>query len=86
MPRDREDLVSPAESSISVALITAITTVPCPRLEQDWKQVLENPQSPAYTKLRINLDNLGRSIDERNKVRYVNVDFHPKQAALSISS
>jgi hypothetical protein len=85
-PKGIEDLVAPEESAIGVALITAITTVECPRLNQDWKQVFDDPDNGAYSKLRTDLDKLGLTIHERNKDREPNLDFHPVQAALSISS
>lgn len=79
-------LLGSHESSIGVALIVAMTTLPCPRMSQDWNQVLENPNSPAYAKLRHNLDELGKTIDKRNQSRFTCVDFHPANVALSISS
>jgi hypothetical protein len=60
--------------------------VECPRLNQDWKQVFDDPDNSAYSKLRTDLDKLAVTIDDRNKSREPNLDFHPIQAALSISS
>ena len=80
------NLVTPIEASQSVAFISAITQVPCPTIGQCWKQVLENPEGLAYATLRKKLNDLEKTIDERNKVREPNVDFHPKYCAISISS
>jgi hypothetical protein len=85
-PKGIEDLVAPEESAIGVALITAITTVECPRLNEDWKQVFDAPDNAAYSKLRTDLDKLAVTIVGRNENREPNLDFHPEQAALSISS
>lgn len=83
---DGSQLVAAIESSQSVAFISAITQVPCPTIGQCWKQVLENPGSLSYATLRKNLNDLENTIDDRNKVRESNVDFHPKHCAISISS
>jgi hypothetical protein len=61
--------------------------VDSPRLTQDWIQVFDNPDNEAFEKLRTDLEQLGKTIEERNKHREPNLDFHPFQAAaLSISS
>ena len=83
---DGSQLVAAIEGCQSVAFISAITQVPCPTIGQCWKQVLENPGSLSYATLRKKLNDLEKTIDERNKVREPNVDFHPKYCAISISS
>merc|ERR1712038_268705 len=83
---DGSNLLSPEEASNSVAFIGAITQVPCPVLGECWKQVLDNPDSKAYTNLRSNLDELEKIIDERNKNRDPNVSYKPSTCALSVSS
>jgi hypothetical protein len=85
-PKDDDDLVGSLEATLATTLIIGLTTVPCPTLSQDWKQVLENPDCASYTNLRSNLKIHEAIVDERNKVRFVNVDFHPRHAALSVSS
>uniref|UniRef100_A0A7S2UT20 Lipoxygenase domain-containing protein n=1 Tax=Attheya septentrionalis TaxID=420275 RepID=A0A7S2UT20_9STRA len=85
-PKETCNLVASEESALGLALISAITQVPCPTLGECWKQVLENPESMAYAKLRAKLNNLENVIDERNSVRDANVDFHPRFCAISISS
>jgi len=80
------NLVTPIEASQSVAFISAITQVPCPTIGQCWKQVLKNPEGLAYATLRKKLNDLEKTIDEHNKVRESNVNFHPKYCAISISS
>jgi hypothetical protein len=85
-PKEIEDLVASQEGAIGVALISAITQVPCPTISECWKQVLENPESEAYANLRSSLKAHETSIDERNKVRDTNTDFHPRHCAISISS
>ena len=79
-------LVAPEESAITVALISAITQMPCPTLDQDWKHIFENPQIKAYENFRHGLNELKMKIDERNKARLKNVDYHPFYCALSVSS
>mmetsp|Transcript_6000 Transcript_6000/g.9098 ORF Transcript_6000/g.9098 Transcript_6000/m.9098 type:complete len:128 (+) Transcript_6000:1451-1834(+) len=83
---DGSNLVAANEAATALALISAITQVPCPTLSQDWKQVLDNPDSKAYKNFRRNLEHLEEKIDERNLVRDGNVDFHPRYCAISISS
>ena len=85
-PKENCNLIASEEGALGLALISAITQVPCPTLGECWKQVLENPESMAYAKLRAKLNNLENVIDERNSVRDANVDFHPKFCAISISS
>jgi hypothetical protein len=85
-PKEDENLVASQESFIGVGMITAITTVPCPVLGEDWKHVFEDPNNAPYTKLRRRLKQLGKTIEDRNKVRHANVDFHPDICAISISS
>eukprot|EP00339_Tiarina_fusa_P008923 CAMPEP_0116999950 /NCGR_PEP_ID=MMETSP0472-20121206/2469_1 /TAXON_ID=693140 ORGANISM="Tiarina fusus, Strain LIS" /NCGR_SAMPLE_ID=MMETSP0472 /ASSEMBLY_ACC=CAM_ASM_000603 /LENGTH=800 /DNA_ID=CAMNT_0004699509 /DNA_START=105 /DNA_END=2508 /DNA_ORIENTATION=- len=85
--KETENMVATKESGIAVAMITAITTVPCPKLGEDWRQVFGEDNVPTcYDQLRKDLDDLQSIIDERNKHRDVNVDFHPRHCALSISS
>lgn len=84
--KEQEDLVATQESVIGIGMITAVTTVPCPMLGDDWKQVFDDPNNKPYTKLRKRLKQFGKTIDERNKGRYPNVDFHPDMTAISISS
>jgi hypothetical protein len=83
---DGSQFVAAIEGSQSVAFISAITQVPCPTIGQCWKQVLEDPDTQSYETLRTKLDVLEKTIDDRNKVRDPNVDFHPKYCAISISS
>ena len=83
--KETEDLVGTKESAISIALITAITTVPCPKIHEDWRQVFKGDVPTAYEELRQDLDELQMTIDGRNKNRAPNVDFHPKHCAISIS-
>jgi hypothetical protein len=83
---EMKHLVAPQESAVAVALISAITQVPCPTLSQCWKQVLENPDCRSYATLRKNLDELEMKFDQRNLVRDSNVDYHPRYCAISISS
>ena len=86
-PLDKERFVAPQESAIGVSMIVAVTTVDCPRLSQDWRQVFTNPDNVPYQKLRSALDEFEKAVDERNKVRlFKNVDFHPRNVALSITS
>jgi len=86
MTEEMETIVAPKESAISVALISAITQIPCPTIGECWKQVLENPDCTSYATLRENLKKLEQKIDQRNLVRNDNVDFHPRYCAISISS
>ena len=79
-------LLGSHESTIGVALVVAMTTLPCPKINQDWSQVLENPASPAYAKLKQNLIAQGQRVDKRNLSRHTCVDFHPAHVAMSISS
>mmetsp|Transcript_25472 Transcript_25472/g.32098 ORF Transcript_25472/g.32098 Transcript_25472/m.32098 type:complete len:83 (+) Transcript_25472:2-250(+) len=81
-----ETIVAPKESAMTVALISAVTQMPCPTLGECWKQVLEDPDCASYATLRKNLNELEKKIDQRNMVRDTNVDFHPHYCALSISS
>jgi len=76
-----------------VSGIAAITGLTLPneyqRLRDDWKQVLDNPESDAYATLHKDLEKLGKEIDERNKIRvengrFVNRDFHPDVCPTSI--
>jgi hypothetical protein len=83
--KEQEDLVPSQEAAIGIGMVTAITTVPCPVLGEDWKQVFDDPKNKPYTKLRKRLKQFGKTIDERNKGRYSNVDFHPDMTAISIS-
>lgn len=81
-PKEIEAMVTPQEGAIAVALITAITTVKCPKIgDKDWKI-----KTKAHEKLRVKLSQLQDKIDQRNRVRDTNIDFHPKFCALSISS
>mmetsp|Transcript_56641 Transcript_56641/g.137598 ORF Transcript_56641/g.137598 Transcript_56641/m.137598 type:complete len:740 (+) Transcript_56641:310-2529(+) len=83
---ENETFVSPKEAAIGVAMIVAVTTVDCPRLSQDWRQVFRNPSNIPYNKLRLAMAKFESSVNRRNKKRFENVDFHPKNAALSITS
>ena len=79
-------LLGSKESAIGIALISAITQVPCPTLGQCWKQVLEDPNCKSYATLRKKLTALENTIDIRNTVRENNADFYPQRCAISISS
>ena len=81
-----ENLIAPEESAISVAIISAITQIPCPTLGQFWKQVLHDPDCRSYATLREKLNRLENNIDQRNMVRDANADYHPRYCAMSISS
>jgi hypothetical protein len=88
-PLEKKTFVAFQEAAIGVSMIVAVTTVDCPRLYQDWRQIFENPDNPpyAYQRLRSALAEHEKVVDERNRARlYKNVDFHPKNTALSISS
>ena len=85
-PLENKRFVSPKEAAIGVAMIVAVTTVDCPRLSKDWRQVFRNPSNIPYNKFRFALAEFERSVNQRNKKRFINVDFHPKNAALSITS
>ncbi len=80
------NLNAPKEASATVALISALTQVDAPTLGQDWKQTLEDPNCKSYANLRARLNDLEEKIDERNKVRDTNVDYHPRFCTLSVSS
>lgn len=71
-----------------VSVITGLTMPnEYPSLAQNWTQVLHDEDSAAYSQLRLDLAQLGNEIDERNNEReFVNVDFHPEFAAISIFS
>ena len=85
--KDRiESMVACEEAALCVGAITAITTVPCPKLGQDWSHAFEDQVPESYKKLRVNLNKLGHTIDERNKHRFPNIDFHPTYTAISISA
>jgi hypothetical protein len=77
--------VEPKEASIGKAMISAVTVIDSPRLDQDWSQVFLG-DNPAYNRLKTRLETFATAIDERNRVRPTNVDFHPHQVSISISS
>ena len=79
-------LLGSQESTVGVALIVAMTTLPAPTISQDWNHLLPNPDNRAYAKLRSSLTELGKRIDERNKNRFTCMEFHPENVRLSISS
>lgn len=88
MPKEKGPiaLMGNQEGTTGVGLIGAMTTLPAPTLGQDWSQVLENPENPAYLKLRDSLKKLGRVIDVRNRSRFTCVDYHPEIVTLSMSA
>ena len=88
MKDDKGNPVGSSECNASIVAITGLT-IPneYPKLSQDWKHTLKDPNSKAYAKLRSDLTSLGESIENMNKSRrFVNRDFHPDYVAVSTFS
>ena len=86
--REKGMLVGSHECATGVAAITAITMPSVyPKLSQDWRQVLRDPDCKAYAQLRADLKQLGEEIDRRNNERsgrrFVSRDYHPDCCAIS---
>ena len=87
---DKGNPVGSAECNAAIVAITGLT-IPneYPRLSEDWRQTLKDPNSPAYAQLREDLAHLSDEIDDLNASparRFVNRDFHPDYVAVSTFS
>lgn len=87
---DKGNPVGSSECNASIVAITGLT-IPdeYPKLSQDWKQMLKNPKSKAYARLRSDLTQLSDTIDRMNNSpsrRWTNRDFHPDFVAVSTFS
>ena len=72
----------------TVSTITGLTMPnQYPNLRTNWTHLLHDEDSAAYAQLQVDLVALGDEIDERNNQRdFVNLDFHPEIAQISIFS
>jgi hypothetical protein len=85
---DRGILGGSREVINALSFITGLT-VPgeYPSLSQNWTHVMPEIGLGAYEKLKFDLTDLGKEVDERNAARrFRNIDFHPEITEISIFS
>lgn len=83
--KETGDLVGVQESALAISGIGAVTTVPCPTLDEEWSQIFDKvPQ--CYKTLRKELIELEERVDERNKHRFNCIDFNPRFCPISITA
>ena len=82
--KEIESLVATRESALAIALIGGVTTVTCPTLSQDWSHLFDDEIPECYHVLRKDLFDLEMRINERNKDRPTNIDYHPRYCPISI--